>query len=128
MSARAIARHYAMLAGHGQLDGVRILTPARVDLMRALQTDAPDEVLGGTIRKGLGYFLGGDETQGGNAPMGNTGGEFGHPGNGGSIGFADPERGLAFGLTKNYMRALPAGQRGTAYLAAELIRSALGQI
>lgn len=125
MNARAVARHYAMLAGYGQLDGVRILSAERIDLMRALQTDAHDQVLDRPIRKGLGYFLGGDEAQGGNAIMGGVGGEFGHPGNGGSIGFADPERQFAFGLTKNYMRTVPARQQSTAYLVAETIRNEL---
>ena len=65
MSARAIARHYAMLAGYGTLDGTRLLSAERIDAIRSLQTDACDEVLGGPIRKGLGYFLGGEEDQGG---------------------------------------------------------------
>lgn len=125
MTARAIARHYAMLAGFGALDGARILSPERVELIRALQTDANDEVLGGPIRKGLGYFLGGDVDKGGHATIGRSDGAFGHAGNGGSIGFADPERKLALGLTKNYMRAVPAGQQSTAYLVAELVRGHL---
>lgn len=125
MNARAIARHYAMLASGGSLDGVRILSPARVELIRALQTADHDEVLAGPVRKGMGYFLGGEATQGGNAVMGPAGGVFGHGGNGGSMGFADPERKLALGLTKNYMRALPEGQPGVAYRAAELVRTHL---
>ncbi|RIK43699.1 MAG: EstA family serine hydrolase [Chloroflexi bacterium] len=125
MTARAIARHYAMLAGFGALDGARILSPERVELIRALQTDANDKVLGGPIRKGLGYFLGGDVDKGGHATIGRSDGAFGHAGNGGSIGFADPERKLALGLTKNYMRAVPAGQQSTAYLVAELVRGHL---
>ncbi len=123
MSARAIARHYAMLAAHGTLDGVRLLSPERVDLIRALQTDAVDEVLQVPIRKGLGYFLGYDAaTDVGNLAMGKSGGEFGHPGNGGSLGFADPAGKLGFGLTKNLMKAAPDPEKATAYLVAEEIR------
>jgi CubicO group peptidase (beta-lactamase class C family) len=125
MNARAIARHYAMLAGFGTLDGVRILSPERVDLIRALQTDATDVVAGGPARRGLGYSLSGKVDKGGNAVMGSGDGAFGHGGNGGSVGFADPERKLAVGLTKNYMRAVPVGQPSTAYLVAELIRAYL---
>jgi CubicO group peptidase (beta-lactamase class C family) len=125
MNARAIARHYAMLAGFGALDGVRILSPERVELIRALQTDAEDLVAGGPARRGLGYSLGGDADKGGNSVMGSASGAFGHGGNGGSIGFADPERKLALGLTKNYMRAVPVGQPSTAYLVAELVRAQL---
>ena len=127
MNARAIARHYALLAGHGELDGVRLLSPARVDQMRTVQTADKDMVLEGPIRKGMGYFLGGDPAQGGNVAMGPVGGEFGHPGNGGSLGFADPERTLAFGLTKNFMRAVPEGEPDTAALVASAIRTYLDE-
>lgn len=125
MSARAIARHYAMLAGHGQLDGVRILSPERIDVIRALQTDAIDEVFTGPARKGLGYFLGGETSTAGDMSMGRTGREFGHGGNGGSLGFADPERKLAFGLTKTLMKAVADPQQSAAYRVAEAIRAAL---
>ncbi|MFN8486850.1 MAG: serine hydrolase domain-containing protein [Caldilineaceae bacterium] len=125
MSARAIARHYAMLAGHGELDGVRILSPERIDLIRALQTDARDEVFAGPARKGLGYFLGGEISTAGDISMGRTGREFGHGGNGGSLGFADPERKLAFGLTKTLMKAVADPQQSAAYRVAEAIRAAL---
>lgn len=123
MNARAIARHYAMLTNDGSLDGVRILSPGRVDLIRTLQTDEHDEVFGGPAYKGMGYFLGGDPARGGNATMGPAESAFGHGGNGGSMGFADPERRLALGLTKNYMRAPVEGQSTTAQLVADLVRS-----
>jgi CubicO group peptidase (beta-lactamase class C family) len=127
MSARAIARHYAMLAGYGELEGVRILSPERIDTMRALQTDAEDQVLGRRVRKGLGYFLGGDPEMGGVLAMGRSGGEFGHPGLGGSLGYADPARKLALGLTKNYLRTTVEPDHAAAYLVAEAIRQHLDE-
>jgi CubicO group peptidase (beta-lactamase class C family) len=125
MSARAIARHYAMLAQYGELDGVRLLSPEWIDTIRALQTDAEDQVLGGRVRKGLGYMLGGDPEMGGVIAMGRSGGEFGHPGHGGSLGYADPARKLAFGLTKNYLRGVMEPDKTAAYLVAEEIRKNL---
>jgi CubicO group peptidase (beta-lactamase class C family) len=125
MTARAVARHYAMLANGGELDGVRILSPARIDIIRALQSDAPDLVLDRSIRRGLGYFLGGDEEAGGNKSMGSSGREFGHPGLGGSLGFADPEHRFAFGLTRTLLKnGFEPGQE-TDYLIVEEIRDYL---
>jgi CubicO group peptidase (beta-lactamase class C family) len=125
MNARAIARHYAMLAGHGELDGVRILSPERVEMMRTLQTDDFDLVADTRIRKGMGYFLGGPVADGGVVAMGTSGREFGHSGNGGSLGFADPEHRFAFGLTKNLMKFAPDPTKATAYVVAQKIRETL---
>lgn len=124
MSARAIARHYAMLAQAGVLDGVRILSAKRCEIIRALQTDAPDARSGLRRRRALGYTLGGDPEQGGDIAMGRGGSEFGHAGNGGSLGFADPVRKLSFGLTKNRMH-WPEDTEEAAYLVAEIIRAYL---
>lgn len=120
MSARAIARHYAMLAGGGVLDGVRVLSPGRVEEMRALQTDAVDVISGARSRRALGYGLGGDPAQGGSIEQGGPE-SFGHGGYGGSSGFADPLRKIGFGLTKNLMTAGEPAQ-AVVYRVAELVR------
>lgn len=127
MSARAIARHYAMLAARGELDGTRILSRERIDIMRTLQTDALDVVAGRRIRKALGYQLGGDADAGAESEMGHSGREFGHTGLGGSIGFADPEQRLAFGLTKTLLVDEPDKQKLARTRIATLIRDYLGR-
>lgn len=127
MNARAIARHYAMLAQDGALDGVRILSAERCKIIRALQTDAPDARSGMRRRRALGYALGGEAEQGGDIAMGRGGSEFGHAGNGGSLGFADPVRKFSFGLTKNRMH-WPEDTEEASYLLAETIRAYLDKI
>jgi CubicO group peptidase (beta-lactamase class C family) len=121
MNARAIARHYAMLAGHGTVNGVRLLSPERVDQMRTCQTAGLTGFFGGVACFGLGYGLGGDPAQGADAAMASSG-TFGHGGYGGSLGFADPERRLSFGLTKNLMKEVSDPTQTTAYKVATVIR------
>ncbi|MGI8856721.1 MAG: EstA family serine hydrolase, partial [Thermomicrobiales bacterium] len=50
---------------------------------------------------------------------------FGHAGYGGSIGFADPEYGLTFALTKNRL-AFNLPGTGTVDKVAQTVRDALG--
>lgn len=119
MSARSLARHYAALIG--EVDGVRLLPAERIATATALQTDATDLVIGVPTRKGLGYFLGGPRS-----PMSERVSAFGHPGAGGSIGFADPEYGLAVGFTKNMLRTALDPTQASAYRVGQKIREALG--
>ncbi len=105
MNARSLAKHYALLAGRGELGGVRLLSPERVDEMRSLQSDAVDAVIGSPYRRGLGYWLGGQLDNANAAVFGPNPGAFGHPGAGGSIGWADPESGLGVAILKNRMLA-----------------------
>jgi CubicO group peptidase (beta-lactamase class C family) len=87
MTARAIARHYAALLPGG-VDGVELLPPERVRLAIEPQP-AGDGGDGGARR--LGYAQG----------LQFSSAAFGHGGYGGSLGFADPESGVAFGFVRN---------------------------
>jgi CubicO group peptidase (beta-lactamase class C family) len=97
MSARDLARHYASLATG--VDGVRLLPPRRVALAAEEQTRLPDQVFGYAARKGLGYFLHGENGE----SISDSPDSFGHPGAGGSVGYADPFHELAVGFTKTLL-------------------------
>jgi CubicO group peptidase (beta-lactamase class C family) len=119
MTARTLARHYAALIGSGT-EGVRLLPATRVRAATVLQPGGLDVVLEEHLSRGLGYALGGSPSA-----MSARVGAFGHRGFGGSIGFADPEYGLAFALLKNRL-AFSAPGEGTAAQVARTVRRALG--
>ena len=102
-NARAIARIYGALASGGELEGVRVLTPESIEQAIVQQSDGMDAVLEMPTRFGLGFALGNGTL------MPNRPGHriFGHPGAGGSLGFADPDARVGFGYTMNQMRAAP---------------------
>jgi CubicO group peptidase (beta-lactamase class C family) len=97
-SARGVARVYATLARGGELDGIRLLTPAAIDRAIVEQSSGRDEVLTLPTRFATGFMLG---LPGGVFNCGPGRRTFGHPGHGGSIGFADPDARLAFGYVTN---------------------------
>jgi CubicO group peptidase (beta-lactamase class C family) len=95
-NARALARLYA--ATVGEPDGVRVLRPETVAAACVEHSEGPDKVIMVPSRFGLGFSL---------PPMLSTGcgpASFGHPGAGGSLGFADPEAEIGFGYVMNRMR------------------------
>ncbi|MDJ0851653.1 MAG: serine hydrolase domain-containing protein [Myxococcota bacterium] len=94
-TARSLARFYAACVGDVQ--GTRILAPETVARATEACTDGPDALLHLPTRFGLGYML--PPTLSPACPPG----AFGHPGAGGSLGFADPELGLGFGYAMNRM-------------------------
>jgi CubicO group peptidase (beta-lactamase class C family) len=99
-TARGLARIYGALARGGELDGVRLLEPASIELARSEQASGPDAVLGGLpMRFGLGFMLRTDLM-----PISPSPNAFGHPGAGGSIGMADPDARVGFGYTMNKMK------------------------
>jgi CubicO group peptidase (beta-lactamase class C family) len=92
MSARAIAHMYAALLG--EVDGVRLLSPARLREVTAVAASGVDEVFGMPTTWGLGYGIG----RPGAMDSSTT---FGVGGVGGGFACGDTATGIAFALTKN---------------------------
>ena len=99
-NARAVARFYSALAGDGRLDGVQLLSPETIARASAEHVYGDDIVLQRPTRFGLGFQLTMAERRLGPSPR-----AFGHFGAGGSLGFADPDRRLAFGYAMNQGRS-----------------------
>jgi CubicO group peptidase (beta-lactamase class C family) len=97
-TARGVARVYAALAGGGSLDGVAIVDAAALAAATTEQVYGQDLVLHRPSRFGLGFQLTQPER-----PLGPGQAAFGHFGAGGSLGFCDPESGVAFGYVMNQM-------------------------
>jgi CubicO group peptidase (beta-lactamase class C family) len=117
-TARALARIYGALARGGELDGVRLLEPASVELARSEQAFGEDAVLRFPIRYGLGFMLTQDMM-----PFSPNPNAFGHPGAGGSIGMADPDAKLGFGYTMNQMHMGIAGAAGAFQMLGAFFRA-----
>ena len=120
MTARALARLYACLAGGGELDSVRIMSEERVRIMSERQTNRPDRIIRLPVGYALGFMTGGNDGW----PQGPRVTAFGHAGLGGSIGFCDPEIGMGFGFTTNALALDLIGYGRTANLAAAARTSA----
>jgi CubicO group peptidase (beta-lactamase class C family) len=122
-NARALARLYAPLALGGVFEGVRLLdadTAAAAGLVQS--ASAVDAVLLLGMRFGLGFVKACDNRHG---PAGARDSlllsedAFGHPGMGGSLGFADPRARLAFGYTMNRQgQGVLLNERGQALVDA----------
>ena len=94
-NAGSLARMYA--ATIGEVDGVRVLPAEMVDAVRAERVFGPDRTLIRPTRFGAGFWLHEEGT-----PMIQDG-SFGHPGAGGSLGYANPELGIGYGYVMNQM-------------------------
>ncbi|MBN9579207.1 MAG: beta-lactamase family protein, partial [Alphaproteobacteria bacterium] len=97
-NARGVARVYAALANRGTIDGVQILSSETLRLATQEQSNGTDLVTQRPSRFALGFQLTQVER-----PLGPNAGAFGHFGAGGSLGFCDPETGVAFGYVTNDM-------------------------
>ncbi len=98
----SLAAMYAMLAGGGQLGGVRILSPETVRKACEIQNDQRDRVVMMTMQWRLGYHRLPIISK--QFPRG-----FGHFGFGGSGGFADPGHDLALAMVCNRGQGTPIG-------------------
>ena len=97
-TARSIARAYGAVARGGEIDGYRVLTPESIVRCYTEQSRGVDLVMKVRGRIGLGFMLNSPEV-----PMGPNPHPFGHPGAGGSIGFADPDAKVGFAYVMNQM-------------------------
>jgi CubicO group peptidase (beta-lactamase class C family) len=99
-TARALARLYGALARGGEVEGYRVLTPGSIARCYEEQSRGADEVLFISTRFSLGFMM----SQPG-ASLGPNSRSFGHPGAGGSLGYADPDTKIGFGYTMNRMQS-----------------------
>jgi CubicO group peptidase (beta-lactamase class C family) len=119
--ARSLARMYA--ATVSEVDGVRLLDPGTVERMTVVQTDKtkmhglPPELdvpANRSFYMSLGFWRA-------CPPMPWAGpGSFGHPGSGGSVGFADPDARVGFGYVTN-LWSFRIGEPRASNLAAAVV-------
>ncbi|MCV7384521.1 serine hydrolase domain-containing protein [Mycolicibacter longobardus] len=91
-TARGLARLYGALANGGQIDGTQFLSRRVVDGLTGRHAIQLDRTIGVPLAFHLGYHA---------VPFGPVLPGFGHVGLGGSLGWADPTSGLAFGFVHN---------------------------
>jgi CubicO group peptidase (beta-lactamase class C family) len=115
-TARSLAKLYALLAGGGEADGVRLLSPQTLEKIAVVHSRGPDLVLVLPMRWRLGYHSA--FTTRGTVP-----GAFGHFGFGGSGGWADPRRDLALAMVCNRGTGTPIGDLRMAELGTAVARA-----
>jgi CubicO group peptidase (beta-lactamase class C family) len=114
-NARAVAKVYAMLAGNGEVDGVRLLKPDTVEQAAQLVWEDHCMMTQRPMRMGYGFMHNETET----APMGPNKSAFGHTGTGGAFAWCDRERNMSFAYCTNFQREGPGiGPRGASLSVA----------
>jgi CubicO group peptidase (beta-lactamase class C family) len=116
-TARSLARVYALLAGDGELDGVRLLRRETVWHASEVQNRGVGRVIPLPMHWRLGYHR--VPTFGVRVPNG-----FGHFGFGGSGAWADPDRDLSVALTLNSGIGTPFGDLRMVRIATAALRCA----
>jgi CubicO group peptidase (beta-lactamase class C family) len=100
-NARAVARLYGALARGGELDGVRLMSPATLEQAITVQHNMVEVMMDRPYHQTLGFLR--------SSPpivwMGPGQRSFGHHGVGGSIGLGDPDARLGFAYAMNKMHA-----------------------
>lgn len=99
-NARGVARIYG--ATVAEVDGVRLLSPAQLEAMIAMQHDQVELLQDRPYRQANGVLLNTREA----VYMGPNPRAFGHHGIGGSAGFGDPDARLGFSYCCNRMHAV----------------------
>lgn len=106
-NARAMARIYSALACGGEIDGVRLVDKKQLQRMSEISSATQcDATLLLPSRFSLGFMKSMDNRRrafGDRDSAIFSSSAFGHVGAGGSVGFCDPQEGLAFGYTMNRM-------------------------
>ena len=103
-TARGIARIYSELALDAAFDARRLIGGSTLEQAVQENSYGPDAVLPLVSRYGLGFWLPTPDTSYAQRPR-----AFGHPGRGGSVGFADPEARVGFGYVPNqYQGSTPS--------------------
>ena len=126
-TARSEARFWAMLANGGELNGVRILSKSLVDTLNTprANSDEPDPVMFGIplpISIG-GFWLGGPYPPVCSAQSPRA---LCHPGQGGSIGWADPDENVAVAICHNRLFNASTLDQDAILVVANAVRAALG--
>jgi CubicO group peptidase (beta-lactamase class C family) len=122
-NARGLAGLYAPLACGGRMNGVEYVSPDILARMAAVSSaSSRDVTLLAPMRFSLGFFKAMDNRRsipGTQDSMFIPEAAFGHPGYGGSIGFADPESGISFGYNMNRMgQGMLLNERGQSLIDA----------
>ncbi len=91
-TARALARMYGALANGGRIDGTQFLSSDTTAALVGRPSLRPDHNMVMPLAFHLGYH---------GLPLGGIMPGFGHVGMGGSLGWADPQSGVAFGFVHN---------------------------
>jgi CubicO group peptidase (beta-lactamase class C family) len=118
-TARALARMYGAIANGGRIDGTQFLSAGLVAKLSGAPSLHPDGALFMPLSFHLGYH---------GLPLPGVLPGYGHVGLGGSLGWADPDSGLAFGFVHNRLLTpfVVSDQAGFVATAA-LIRRGVSQ-
>jgi CubicO group peptidase (beta-lactamase class C family) len=126
-NARSEARFWAMLANLGELDGVRLLSRKLAQTFNTprAHSDEPDQVM---FNIPLPISIGGFWLGGPNTPVCSPKSPRAicHPGQGGSIGWADPDTGLAVAICHNRLFNATTPGEDPLLPIADAVRAGLG--
>ena len=114
-NARALARVYGALARGGELDGVRLISPAAIARAAESQVLGKDRTIGIESEFALGFHRNGGSPL---MSLGRSPSAFGHGGAYGSIGMADPAHRIGFGYVMNQCGEPLGDRRGPSIVEA----------